>query len=102
MQSVAPHDDLISIRVRPRSSRSGVVKDTGGRLVVCVHAPAAEGAANRECVAVLAQVLGVAKSAVRIVRGEKSRSKQIAVEGLGAADVRAQLARAAAREGRRS
>ncbi len=89
--------DLIAVKVRPRSSRSGIERGSGGAIVVRVHAPAAEGAANRECMAVLAEALGVSKSGVRIVRGGKSRAKQIAVTGLSAAEVRARLERAAER-----
>jgi uncharacterized protein YggU (UPF0235/DUF167 family) len=67
---------------------------------VCVHAPAAQGAANRECVAVLAKALGVPKSSVQIVRGGRGRSKRIAVTDLSSAQVRDRLAQAAAGEGR--
>lgn len=84
-------EELISIRVRPRSSRACVALGSDGGLVVRVHAAAEEGAANRECLALLAKALGVAKSRVRIVRGERGRSKQIAVEGLGAREVRERL-----------
>ena len=68
--------------------------------MVKVHAPASEGAANRECVALLAKALRVAKSRVRIVRGERSRSKQIGVEGMSAREVRERLARSAGTGGR--
>jgi len=60
-------------------------------VVVRVHAPAAEGAANREAVDALAGALGVPRSAVRIVRGERSRHKQVAVEGLSRAEALARL-----------
>lgn len=88
---MAKSQDLIAIRVRPRSSRSGLEKGSDGGIVVHVHAPAREGAANRECEVVVAKALGVAKSAVRIVRGEKGRGKQIAVVGLSGAEARARL-----------
>ena len=68
--------------------------------MVRVHAPASEGAANRECVALLAKALRVAKSRVRIVQGERSRSKQIGVEGMSAQEVRERLARSAGTGGR--
>jgi uncharacterized protein (TIGR00251 family) len=92
--------EAIAIQVRPRSSRAGVGLGKNGALVVRVHAPAAEGAANQECIRVLAQALAVPKSAVQIVRGGKSRSKQIAVAGLSGAEVRARLERAAFGEAR--
>lgn len=81
--------ELILLKVRPRASRSRVERGPDGGLVVCVHSPAADGAANREFIDVIAGALDVPKSAVHIVRGHKSRGKQIAVAGLGAAELRA-------------
>jgi uncharacterized protein (TIGR00251 family) len=85
---------FVEIRVRPRSSRAGLESGADGRFVARVHAPAVGGAANRECVELLAKTLGTAKSAVEIVRGEKGRLKRIAVAGMEAAEVRERLARA--------
>jgi hypothetical protein len=92
-------DSSVQIRVKPRSSRAGVEVDRSGSIVVRVHAPAAEGAANQECVRVLADALGVPKLAVTIGRGAKSRAKQIQVSGLAAEEVMARLKRVAAGEG---
>jgi len=97
---VSEQAETVCIRVRPRSPRSELRIGSDGGLMLKVHAPASEGAANRECVALLAKALGVAKSRVRIVRGEKSRSKQIAVEGMSAPEVRKRLAGIAGAEGR--
>ena len=86
--------DAVSVKVRPRCSRSRVERGSDGGLVVCVHAPAADDAANRECIEVIAEAVGVPKSAVQIVRGQRSRKKQIAVAGVGGAEVRARLEKA--------
>ena len=48
-------DELVAITVKPRSTRAGVELGPDGGLVVRVHAPAAEGAANREVLATLPQ-----------------------------------------------
>ena len=85
-------DELVSIAVKPRATRAGVACSPEGTITVRVHAPAAEGAANRECVALLAAALGVPKTSITIVRGEKGRRKQIAVAGLEAAEVARRLA----------
>jgi hypothetical protein len=82
---------LLAIRVRPRSSRAGVGLAADGLVVVHVHAPALGGAANQECTSVLAKALGLPRSAVQIVRGEKSRAKQVAIAGLTGAEARARL-----------
>jgi len=90
-------EELVAVNVKPRSAHAGVELADDGRIVVRVHAPAVEGAANRECVETLAAALGVPKSSVTIVRGEKSRAKQIAVTHLTAAEVRERLPRSEAR-----
>jgi len=91
----AESSETIPIKVRPRASRSRVERGADGGLVARVHSPAADEAANRELVGLLARALEVPKSAVQIVRGGKSRSKQIAVTGLSAAEARSRLERAA-------
>jgi uncharacterized protein len=47
---------------------------------VHVASPPEKGAANREVIAALAAHFGLSASSVRIVRGETSRSKFIALE----------------------
>jgi len=86
---------MVAITVKPRSSRAGLAADGAGGLLVRVHAPAAEGAANQECVQVLADALGMPKTAVQIARGSKSRRKHILVAGLTAEEVRERLSAAA-------
>jgi hypothetical protein len=88
--------DLVPILVQPRSSRTGVELRHDGRLVLRVHAPAAEGAANEECLRLLAKTLGVRKSSIQIARGQKGRAKLIAVSGMSGAEARVRLARSAA------
>lgn len=90
-RSAATPSVRFAVRVQPRSSREGVDGIHGGALRVRVNAPPVEDAANDAVVKVLAKTLGVAKSAVLIVGGARSRSKVIEVAGLRAADVRRRL-----------
>jgi len=83
--------DALTVRVKPRSGKPGVEIGASGEVVVRVHAAAVEGAANREMTEVLADALGVPRSAIRILRGEKSRTKRIAVGDLSVEEVRARL-----------
>lgn len=84
MECVRPTSDgvILRVRVQPRSSKSGIVGVAGGRLKVCVNAPAAEGAANRACRETLAKAFGVSKGRVEIVSGHKSREKRILLNGV--------------------
>ena len=80
----------LAVRVKPRSD-CDVLAAEGDRLVVRVRAPAAEGQANRAVTAVVAEALGVPKSAVTIARGQRARDKLLQVAGLSAEDLRARL-----------
>jgi uncharacterized protein (TIGR00251 family) len=75
----------IDVRVIPRSGRTELAGSRDGRLLVRVSAAPVEGAANDALVALLAKVLAVPKRSIRIVAGERSRQKRIAVEGITAA-----------------
>ena len=63
----------------------------GGALLIRVHAPPIEGAANTELVDILSELLGVSRRAVTIVAGERSRVKRVRVEGVSAKIVNARL-----------
>ncbi|HEY7499446.1 MAG TPA: DUF167 domain-containing protein [Vicinamibacterales bacterium] len=78
-----------AVRVIPRSGRAGVAGIRGDALLVRLHAPPIEGAANAELVAVLSAALRVPKSAVAIVSGDRSRQKRVHVEGIDEQIVRA-------------
>lgn len=70
------------MRVIPRSSRNEVVGRQSDALKVKLTAPPVEGAANAALIAFLAEQLGVRKSAVSIIAGERNRNKTVRVEGV--------------------
>lgn len=80
-----------TVRVQPRSSRLGIVGLHGTSLKICVHAPPVEGAANDEVIDVLADALKVPRRDVRIVSGERSRNKVVAVNGMTAVALQSYL-----------
>ncbi len=79
----------LSVRVQPRARRDEIVGWRGDALVVRVQAPALEGRANDRLRRVLADRLDVPPSAVRIVRGERSRDKVVEVDGADPAAIAA-------------
>ena len=88
--AVRPH--RLTVRVTPRGgcdAADGWSSDETGRpvLKVRVSAAASEGAANTAVVALLAKVLKIPKSAVRIVAGETSRVKRLEIDGAGEAEI---------------
>jgi uncharacterized protein len=66
----------------PRAATDRVDGVLDGVLKARVTAPAVEGAANNALVRLLADVLDVPRSDVRIVAGGNSRQKLIVVEGV--------------------
>lgn len=73
----------IAVRAKPGARRPGVGGSYGDppQLVVAVSARAVDGAANTAVVDAVAEAFGVAKSDVRILRGERGRSKLVTIEG---------------------
>ena len=79
----------VSVHVQPRATRSEIVGLHGAALKVRLQAPPVDGAANEALVALLAERLGVARRAVRVVAGASSRAKTVEVDGTTEDAVRA-------------
>lgn len=89
-----PPEIVLQVQAQPRAKRNEVAGWRGEALVVRVTAPPEKGRANRAIIETLAEALGVRRSALRLVAGETSRAKRVAVAGLTMEQVRARLARA--------
>jgi len=63
----------------------------GDAFLVRLAAPPVEGAANDALVAFLAEHLDLPRRNIRILSGDKSRDKRVAVTGLDAATIAAKL-----------
>lgn len=72
---------VLDIRVQPRASANRVEGVVDGRLKVRLTSPPVENAANGAVVEVIAAWLGVPRSRVCLVGGEKSREKRVHVDG---------------------
>ena len=66
----------------PRAGRSGIAGTRDGALLVRLNARPVEGAANAELIEVIAAALGVAKRAVALISGDRSRQKRLRVTGI--------------------
>ncbi|HEY4689661.1 MAG TPA: DUF167 domain-containing protein [Anaerolineae bacterium] len=69
-----------AVRVIPRAGRNEVAGVQGDALKVKLAAPPVEGAANAALIEFLAERLGVRKSDVSILSGDRSRNKIVRVE----------------------
>jgi uncharacterized protein len=84
---------IVPVRVTPRARRNALALE-GGTLRAWLTAPPVEGAANAALLALLAERLGLPKRAVTLVRGETSREKVVAIEGISAEDFSRRIASA--------
>jgi uncharacterized protein YggU (UPF0235/DUF167 family) len=64
----------IAVRVTPKARANKVVVESGV-IKIGVTEPPAQGQANGAVTVLLAEALGVAKSRLTLVRGQKSRDK---------------------------
>ncbi|MFZ3217844.1 MAG: DUF167 domain-containing protein [Candidatus Acidiferrales bacterium] len=80
--TVGPGGVSFHVRVQPRSSREEIAGEHAGALKIRLTAPPVDDRANLALVRLLADRLNVPLAAVRIVSGEKGRSKRVAVSGV--------------------
>jgi uncharacterized protein (TIGR00251 family) len=78
---------IFTVRVQPRSSKDEIAGEMDGALKIRLRAPAVEDRANRALIRYLAQTLNTSNAAVRILSGERSRTKRIEVRGVTADQV---------------
>jgi uncharacterized protein (TIGR00251 family) len=76
-----------AVRVTPRASRDAIEGDYQGALKVRLTAPPVDDRANEALRRLLANHLKVPISAVRILAGEKSRTKRISIVGATRAQI---------------
>lgn len=73
---------LVPVRVTPRANRDGIDGVVDGILRIRVMASPVDGGANAAVERLIAEVLGLPRSSVRVARGATARRKMLAVEGL--------------------
>jgi uncharacterized protein (TIGR00251 family) len=84
-------DVLLPVAVQPRASRNAVAGLRGGALKVQLTAPPVEGAANDACLRFLADLLGLRRARLSIVKGTKARHKLIRIADISIEEIRARL-----------
>ncbi|NTU71747.1 MAG: DUF167 domain-containing protein [Coriobacteriia bacterium] len=78
----------LAVHVTPKSGRDEVIGWRGGELAVRVTVAPEGGKANAAVCKVISAALGVPKSSVRVARGDTSRHKSLAIDGVSAEAVR--------------
>jgi uncharacterized protein (TIGR00251 family) len=77
-----PDGVVITVRAMPRAGRSRIDGMRDGALLVRLAAAPVDGEANAELIVVLARALGVPRSRLTVIAGERSRDKRVLVSGV--------------------
>lgn len=83
---------MLAVKLSPKASRNAVLGWQGETLKLAVTAAPERGKANAAARALLAEVLGVAKSTVVLRRGETDSHKQFEISGLSDGEILRRLA----------
>jgi TIGR00251 family protein len=83
----------LNVKATPRAKRSEVLGIEEDVLRVKLKAPPVEGAANRVLVDLLGEFFQVPKKNIKILRGERSRIKEVEIQGLSKAQAKAAVLR---------
>ncbi len=70
----------ITVRVTPNAKKESFERQPDGTYAARVTVPPVDGKANKALIKLAAKALGVKKSRITIVKGEKSRDKVLAVD----------------------
>ena len=71
-----------TVRVQPRAKKDEIAGEFAGGMKVRLQAPAVENRANDALVEFLSRLLKTPKSAVRILGGDRSRTKRLEIRGV--------------------
>ena len=88
------------LKIKPRSGRRRLLRNSAGELCLELTAPPVEGQANEAAVDFLAELLRVPRSAIEIVTGAKSRRKLIRITAGPAQETISRLEALAQQKGR--
>jgi len=73
---------MVPLHVQPRARQTQIAGIHNGALKVKISAPPVDDAANRAIVEYFSKMLGLPRSHVQIVAGQKSRDKLLHVIGI--------------------
>jgi uncharacterized protein len=82
----------LSVRVIPNAKKDEFAGTREGEWLLRLNAPPIEGKANKAAIEFVSRFFGVPRSAVTLLRGERSRHKIFEIVGLESSDLERKLA----------
>ena len=84
-------DVVVDVRVIPRAKKTQLAGVREGAVLIRLAAPPVEGAANDALVDFLAVTLDLPRRNIRIISGEHTRHKRVAISAMSADAVHSRL-----------
>lgn len=84
--------EILKIKVIPKASKTEIKGWQNDELLIRLSAVPEKGEANDELIRFLADTLNIGKSKIQLIRGDKSRHKQVRIDGLSLEEIRQKLA----------
>jgi uncharacterized protein (TIGR00251 family) len=81
----------LAVYATPRAGRTEVAGERDGAVWVRLAAPPVDGEANDALLTYLAKRLNLPRAAIRLVAGQSSRQKRVAIAGLNLPAIRQRL-----------
>jgi len=82
---------IVPVRAQPGARKNGILGEQNGALKLAVTAPADQGKANKAVLELLRDVLGLKRSQIELLKGDKSREKRFLIRGLALAELQSRL-----------
>lgn len=73
---------VLPVRAQPGARKNGIVGEHDGMLKVAVTAPPEDGRANKALLEVLRKGLGLKRSQIELLQGQRRREKLFLIRGL--------------------
>jgi uncharacterized protein (TIGR00251 family) len=84
-----PEGIILNIRAQPGARKDEIIGLFADSIKIRVTAPPERGKANEAIIELLADKLGLKKSAIKVISGETSRDKKVLVQGVSQSELKA-------------
>jgi len=91
MNSIITEKDgncLVKCQIQPSASKNAIIGIHNQTLKISLTAPPVDGKANKDLCKYISKLSGIPKSKINIIKGEKSRSKTLLLEGIKAENLK--------------
>lgn len=78
---------ILNCHVTPRAKKSSIKGERNGALAIALSAPPVDGKANEALVEFIAELAGISKSNVEIIKGQRGRNKTLLIQNVSSVEL---------------